>query len=209
VRAVIFTTHLSLGASVVWGHFVYLFVIHGPCPPVGHNTIIHSMALNHDNVLMSGGDNGSLYFWDYKTGAPTRCASGGAGLWWCGFVVVVACCLLLLLLLTCEVHARSVGDVVCATVTLPDHACLRARARLPFPLTGYNFQRLQTRVQPGSMAGEAGILAATFDHSGSRLITCVCEPLVTAVSCFSLLSLGVASNPFHEHSPTRAQSPTV
>ena len=26
------------------------------------------MALNHDNVLMSGGDNGSLYFWDYKTG---------------------------------------------------------------------------------------------------------------------------------------------
>ena len=38
----------------------------------GHNTIIHSMALNHDNVLMSGGDNGSLYFWDYKTGLCGR-----------------------------------------------------------------------------------------------------------------------------------------
>jgi len=34
----------------------------------GHNTIVNCMALNQDNVLMSGGDNGSLYFWDWKTG---------------------------------------------------------------------------------------------------------------------------------------------
>ena len=68
------------------------------------------MALNDDNVLMSGGDNGSLYFWDYKT--------------------------------------------------------------------GYNFQRLQTRVQPGSMDSEAGIFAATFDKSGSRLITCEADKTI-------------------------------
>ncbi|XP_065343996.1 pleiotropic regulator 1 [Cloeon dipterum] len=37
--------------------------------------------------------------------------------------------------------------------------------------TGYNFQRLQAPVQPGSMDSEAGVYAMTFDHSGSRLIT--------------------------------------
>ncbi|XP_074095817.1 transport and golgi organization 4 [Cotesia typhae] len=37
--------------------------------------------------------------------------------------------------------------------------------------TGYNFQRLQAPVQPGSMDSEAGIFSATFDISGSRLIT--------------------------------------
>jgi len=37
--------------------------------------------------------------------------------------------------------------------------------------TGYNFQRIQTQVQPGSMDSEAGIFAMTYDLSGSRLIT--------------------------------------
>nr|SVE74683.1 EOG090X03RP [Daphnia carinata] len=37
--------------------------------------------------------------------------------------------------------------------------------------TGYNFQRSQAPVQPGSMDSEAGVFAMTFDHSGSRLIT--------------------------------------
>lgn len=37
--------------------------------------------------------------------------------------------------------------------------------------TGYNFQRIQSQVQPGSLDSEAGIFACTFDMSGSRLIT--------------------------------------
>ena len=37
--------------------------------------------------------------------------------------------------------------------------------------TGYNFQRTQAPVQPGSMYSEAGIFALCFDQSGSRLIT--------------------------------------
>ncbi|XP_039288644.1 pleiotropic regulator 1-like isoform X1 [Nilaparvata lugens] len=37
--------------------------------------------------------------------------------------------------------------------------------------TGYNFQRLQAPVQPGSMDSESGIFSMTFDQSGSRLIT--------------------------------------
>ncbi|XP_047100416.1 pleiotropic regulator 1 [Schistocerca piceifrons] len=37
--------------------------------------------------------------------------------------------------------------------------------------TGYNFQRLQAPVQPGSMDSESGIFSMTFDMSGSRLIT--------------------------------------
>jgi len=61
------------------------------------------LAVNPEGVLVSGGDNGSLHLWDWRT--------------------------------------------------------------------GYNFQRLQAAVQPGSMDSEAGIFAMTFDHSGTRLIT--------------------------------------
>ena len=34
----------------------------------GHNTIINSLALSQDDVLVSGGDDGSLKFWDYASG---------------------------------------------------------------------------------------------------------------------------------------------
>jgi len=34
----------------------------------GHNAIINSMAINEDGVLMAGGDNGTMSFWDYRTG---------------------------------------------------------------------------------------------------------------------------------------------
>ena len=34
----------------------------------GHNAIVNALAANEDNVLMSGGDDGSICFWDYKTG---------------------------------------------------------------------------------------------------------------------------------------------
>ncbi|KAJ3282492.1 Pleiotropic regulator 1 [Borealophlyctis nickersoniae] len=34
----------------------------------GHHAIINTMACNQDGVLFSGGDNGSMHFWDYKTG---------------------------------------------------------------------------------------------------------------------------------------------
>lgn len=61
--------------------------------------------------------------------------------------------------------------------------------------TGYNFQRLQGSVQPGSLDSEAGIYDMTFDQSGSRLITCEADKTIkiykeddSAVS--SLLSIG-------------------
>ncbi|KAJ1979705.1 pre-mRNA-splicing factor prp46 [Dimargaris xerosporica] len=34
----------------------------------GHRTIINTLSVNADGVLVSGGDNGSLCFWDWKTG---------------------------------------------------------------------------------------------------------------------------------------------
>ena len=34
----------------------------------GHNAVINSLSVNEDNVLFSGGDNGSVAFWDWKTG---------------------------------------------------------------------------------------------------------------------------------------------
>lgn len=34
----------------------------------GHNAIVNTLACNRDGVLMSGGDNGTMYFWDWKSG---------------------------------------------------------------------------------------------------------------------------------------------
>ncbi|KAJ1333746.1 pleiotropic regulator 1 [Microdochium nivale] len=67
----------------------------------GHNAIINSLAANED-VLFSGGDNGSMSFWDWKT--------------------------------------------------------------------GHRFQALDSIAQPGSLDAEAGIMSATFDRTGMRLI---------------------------------------
>jgi len=76
----------------------------------GHNAIVNCLAVNSDGVLVSGADNGTLHFWDWKT--------------------------------------------------------------------GYNFQRFQAPVQPGSLDSEAGIFQMTFDHSGSRLITCEADKTI-------------------------------
>lgn len=69
----------------------------------GHDSIVNCLATNKDNVLVSGADNGTLFFWDWRT--------------------------------------------------------------------GYNFQRLASPAQRGSIESEAGILAMTFDQTGARLIT--------------------------------------
>jgi pleiotropic regulator 1 len=34
----------------------------------GQNTIINTISVNPDNVMVSGGDNGSIYFWDWVSG---------------------------------------------------------------------------------------------------------------------------------------------
>ncbi|KAH7915767.1 WD40-repeat-containing domain protein [Hygrophoropsis aurantiaca] len=36
----------------------------------GHNAIINTLSVNSEGVFFSGGDNGSLTFWDYNTGTP-------------------------------------------------------------------------------------------------------------------------------------------
>jgi WD40 repeat protein len=38
----------------------------------GQDSIINTLALNDDGVLFSGGDNGSVTFWDYKSGLPIQ-----------------------------------------------------------------------------------------------------------------------------------------
>jgi len=34
----------------------------------GHNAVINSLSVNDDGVVVSGGDDGSMQFWDYQTG---------------------------------------------------------------------------------------------------------------------------------------------
>ncbi|EFI27834.1 pre-mRNA-splicing factor PRP46 [Coprinopsis cinerea okayama7 len=36
----------------------------------GHNSIINTLSVNAEGVFFSGGDNGTLTFWDYNTGTP-------------------------------------------------------------------------------------------------------------------------------------------
>lgn len=76
----------------------------------GHNAVVNTVALNRDNVLVSGADNGSMYFWDWRS--------------------------------------------------------------------GYNFQQVQSRPQPGSLESEAGVFALAFDHTGSRLISCEADKTI-------------------------------
>lgn len=44
--------------------------------------------------------------------------------------------------------------------------------------SGNVFQQEQTIVQPGSLDSEAGIFAAAFDVTGSRLITCEADKTI-------------------------------
>lgn len=34
----------------------------------GHNAIVNCLAVNPEGALVSGGDNGTLHFWDWRTG---------------------------------------------------------------------------------------------------------------------------------------------
>ena len=68
----------------------------------GHNAILNALAVNSEGVTVSGADNGSMHWFDWRT--------------------------------------------------------------------GYNFQRYQAPVQPGSLDSEAGIFALAFDRSESRLV---------------------------------------
>ncbi|XP_055607946.1 pleiotropic regulator 1 [Uranotaenia lowii] len=111
------TNHKKSVRSIVLHPSLYMFASASPdnikqwrCPEGnfiqnlnGHNAIVNCMAVNPEGVLVSGGDNATMFFWDWRT--------------------------------------------------------------------GYNFQRFQAPVQPGSMDSEAGIFSMTFDMSGSRLIT--------------------------------------
>lgn len=48
----------------------------------GHKTLVNTLSINSDNVMVSGGDDGTLFFWDWRTGynfqryqAPTQSGS--------------------------------------------------------------------------------------------------------------------------------------
>ena len=75
-----------------------------------HSTVINTLAVNRDNVLVSGADNGSLYFFDWES--------------------------------------------------------------------GYNFQKIQTPLQPGTLASESAIFDILFDRSSLRMITAECDKTI-------------------------------
>lgn len=76
----------------------------------GHEAIINDFAINQDNVMVTGADNGSLGFWDYTS--------------------------------------------------------------------GFKYQEIMSKEQPGSLSSEAGIFATCFDKSGIRLLTGECDKTI-------------------------------
>lgn len=76
----------------------------------GHNAILNDVAISHDNVMVTCGDDGSMFFWDWKS--------------------------------------------------------------------GYNFQQIYSKPQPGSISSEAGVYCAEFDRSSLRLITGECDKTI-------------------------------
>jgi len=78
----VLTNHKKGIRDILFHHTEYSFATAGAdnikvwkCPEAtfmrnveGHNSIVNTLALNEDNVLVSGGDNGSLKFWDWKSG---------------------------------------------------------------------------------------------------------------------------------------------
>lgn len=76
------TNHKKSVRSIVLHPTLYMFASASPenikqwkCPEgnfiqniSGHNVIINCMTVNADGVLVSGGDNGTMFFWDWRTG---------------------------------------------------------------------------------------------------------------------------------------------
>ena len=48
--------------------FLVFFMITSSQNLAGHNAIVNCLAINREGVLVSGADNGTLYFWDWRTG---------------------------------------------------------------------------------------------------------------------------------------------
>lgn len=76
----------------------------------GYEGIVNDFAINPENVMATGGDDGTINLWDYNS--------------------------------------------------------------------GYQFQTLKSKVQPGSLSSESGIFATAFDMSGLRLITAECDKTI-------------------------------
>ncbi|XP_026677688.1 pleiotropic regulator 1 [Diaphorina citri] len=89
------TNHKKSVRSVALHPTLYMFASASPdnikqwkCPEgkfiqnlPGHNAIINSICVNNEGVLVSGADNGTMCFWDWRTGynfqrLQVRCVSG-------------------------------------------------------------------------------------------------------------------------------------
>jgi len=75
-----------------------------------HPAVLNTIAINQDNVMVTGADDGTLHFFDWES--------------------------------------------------------------------GYNFQRIRSPLQPGSLSSEAAIFDTLFDRSSMRLITAECDKTI-------------------------------
>ena len=127
-----------------------------------HRAGVRALAWSPDGVdehaLCSAGADG-IRFWGLPGGRHLRKAGGGAGGWEAPRGRVINA-------LAASAEGVLMGGSSDGRITFFDWE------------SGACFQELTTRPQPGSLQSEACILAAAFDASGSRLITCEADKTV-------------------------------
>ncbi|CAI7997259.1 Pleiotropic regulator 1 [Geodia barretti] len=136
----------------------------------GHLSGVYCMSLHPTiDILLTGGRDATARVWDMRTKACIHTLGG---------------------------HTNTVADILTQAPN-PQCSCLvhctaGDNGSLHFWdwKTGYNFQKHQTTVQPGSLDSEAGIFKCLFDVSGCRLLTAEADKTIkiykeddTAVLC--------------------------
>ena len=137
-------------ARLAKGGAVVVFSIHQPSQRC-FDLCDDLVVLAHGKTLYTGPAADAVRTWRRKDGALLRTMRGHNAV-----------------LNACDVNSAGV------LATAGDDGSLR----LWDYRTGYNFQRLETVAQPGSLACEAGIYDCAFDRSGTRLITCEADKTV-------------------------------
>ncbi|KAJ4427777.1 hypothetical protein ANN_25430 [Periplaneta americana] len=154
----------------------------------GHLSAVYTLALHPNiDVLVTAGRDATCRVWDMRTKANVHTLTGHTNT-----VASVVCQAAEPQLHVCISFPDNIKQWKCPDgkfiQNLPGHnAIINCLAVNPEGVlvsgadngtlhcwdwrTGYNFQRLQAPVQPGSMDSESGIFSMTFDQSGSRLIT--------------------------------------
>jgi hypothetical protein len=146
-------------------------------------TIVNACAINEDNVMVTGGDNGALW-----------CAC--LRVYYCSLCTVVHLAFMPTVLILLALPPTQFVFTASSHAVAQDHSRLHTCWPQPAPCfvpglrcevfcyraydwkSGNRFQQYTSPVQPGSLESESGIFALTFDKCASSASTTHCSQLI-------------------------------